>query len=576
MTNAKSPKHPARTRVSPPPGAGERATLRRRWVMALVALALLVTGRTFLDRSVDLAREKKLFSRGEGDAVPPEYILASSLLGGFRGVFLTTLWMRAQDLKDGGKYYELVDLYRMISTLQPALAASWRHQAWDLAYNVSTNLPSHDERVFWVFRGIDLLRKEAIPKNRRSADLYWELAWIFHHKIGQDFDAAFFLYREHLKRQVENALGSLAVPENWPRFADVVEIRSRHRTPAELIAAPALAGLAAERKRDGLEAEALVDAARELLEADPNRTAALNAELANAETRRALERIELWRVGRDIAENLGMDPAEMHRLATRLGPIDWRRASAHGLYWAELGERVRQEVRPDLSVARFVYLILRSAFRVFVDDRDDAVGGLTFFPLLDSQRVMPTLDLVAEALDSLERASAAKRAQRLPTVDVDGFRTIVAALTADVALSLWIDGRSIDAEEVVARLRNADPGDPRYRGSLDQFAKLKLAEDLEAIGRDATVEITRALILKSLFWLAHGDRSRYGRRLAWTQLVHGYASNRWPGEIAPLVEIQRSALEEVERGGEPALRAPAAVARIRAELRELAPSVLDR
>ncbi len=130
----------------------------------------------------------------------------------------------------------MADMYRIISRLQPSHSAAWRFQAWDLSYNISRRFPeSYDDRVFWVFRGLDLLRKEAIPGNRRSPELYWELAWFFHHKIGLDFDEAYPDYQRHLWTQVDGALRG-APPERWRMYREIADLRTRFSSPQELLA----------------------------------------------------------------------------------------------------------------------------------------------------------------------------------------------------------------------------------------------------------------------------------------------------------------------------------------------------
>jgi hypothetical protein len=64
-------------------------------------------------------------------------------MGAFRGIFVNWLWMRANDLKEQGKYYEAVDLAKTITRLQPRFPRVWAFHAWNLAYNISvaTNTP---------------------------------------------------------------------------------------------------------------------------------------------------------------------------------------------------------------------------------------------------------------------------------------------------------------------------------------------------------------------------------------------------------------------------------------------------
>ncbi len=78
------------------------ARFKRWWLIGAAALCLVASAR-LLEHARMLGETHNLYSRDAEGAVPPEYILASSLLGGFRGVFITVLWMRAQESKESAR-----------------------------------------------------------------------------------------------------------------------------------------------------------------------------------------------------------------------------------------------------------------------------------------------------------------------------------------------------------------------------------------------------------------------------------------------------------------------------------------
>ncbi len=68
----------------------------------------------------------------------------------FRSLAINYLWIRAEDLKAAGQYFDALHLSRLICALQPNLAAVWDFQGWNMAYNISVGVPTPPERWNWV------------------------------------------------------------------------------------------------------------------------------------------------------------------------------------------------------------------------------------------------------------------------------------------------------------------------------------------------------------------------------------------------------------------------------------------
>ena len=158
---------------------------------------------------------------------PPELVLATIALGGFRGIIVDYLWLRAIGLKESGKYFELVQLYDWIGKMEPRIEAVWAHNAWNMAYNISVELDTPEERWAWIKRGIELLRDEGLRYNPRSSLLYKELAWIYLHKVGDVVDAFQWEYKRYLAEEMEDVLGKDS--------SLLSEVASSKRTPDNLL-----------------------------------------------------------------------------------------------------------------------------------------------------------------------------------------------------------------------------------------------------------------------------------------------------------------------------------------------------
>ena len=93
---------------------------------------------------------------------PPVLAFTTVALGGFRGLIANALWIRANDLQEEDKYFEMVQLADWITKLQPHFTTVWVHQAWNMAYNISIKFNDMNDRWLWVLRGIELLRDRGL------------------------------------------------------------------------------------------------------------------------------------------------------------------------------------------------------------------------------------------------------------------------------------------------------------------------------------------------------------------------------------------------------------------------------
>src|SRR5215207_2834574 len=167
--------------------------------LLIVAVALLVVV-SFLQKSIneDRAKPELGLTRGVGlgSNAPPVLAFTTVALGGFRGLIANALWIRANDLQQDGKYFEMVQLADWSTKMEPNLTQVWLMQAWNMAYNISVKFPSPKDRWRWVQRGIELLRDDGLRYNPREALMYRELAWFFQHKMGQNMDDAHMTYKQ--------------------------------------------------------------------------------------------------------------------------------------------------------------------------------------------------------------------------------------------------------------------------------------------------------------------------------------------------------------------------------------------
>ena len=181
-----------------------RAYLKLIALITLLVACLAGAGR--LD--IDLARKRNALRPGTGTlkGVSPGVTLVMTALGGFRGVLVDLLWIRAAELQDRGAYFEIAQLADWITKLEPDFTAVWAFHAWNMAYNISAMFPDPHDRWRWVKNGISLLRDQGLAANPNDGGLCLELGWIYQHKIGGIFDTAHPFFRAQLAAEMNEAL----------------------------------------------------------------------------------------------------------------------------------------------------------------------------------------------------------------------------------------------------------------------------------------------------------------------------------------------------------------------------------
>ncbi len=185
---------------------------RRSYKIVLLAVAavLLVVASLFQGQINRQRTDPRLGLRpvALGPNAPPMLAFTTVALGGFRGLIANSLWVRANDLQNDGKYFEMVQLAEWITTLEPTFAQVWVVQAWNMAYNISVKFNAPEDRWQWVQRGIEILRDRGLEYNPHDALIYRELAWFFQHKMGANMDDAHKYFKKMWATQMNELLGS--------------------------------------------------------------------------------------------------------------------------------------------------------------------------------------------------------------------------------------------------------------------------------------------------------------------------------------------------------------------------------
>lgn len=529
---------------------------------ALVVLSLLVSGWMSSSLSAEAGRAQLGYADRAEVGDPPEVAVAIAL-GAFRGVFVNLLWLRANKMKEEGKFYESIELAKTITRLQPRFPRVWVFQAWNMAYNISVSTKTPEERWLWVKSGIDLLRKEGIPKNPNDALLHKELAWIFNHKIQGYADDANQYYKRRVAEEWTYALGRPP-----PREATTEQTKASYvywlsrmveapNTLEEAIKKEPKVATLVQRLKD----EAGLDLNLDLLRAFELHMAmreswaaregliALSQDNINPGLIKLLADEELmpaWPVllthlrKRMIIDEYHMEPARMLRYTRDYGPLDWRHPSTHALYWALRGVELSLERRntADMDLTNTDRITLQAVQELA------RWGDLEFDPLTEAYSALPNLDFFPVYAQILEKLSdraggTAEGEDRVYTTYAVGYENFM----RDAVRFLYRSGDIAQAQEYYDTLRNW-PGlnlnnTPDlledFAKPLDQFVLDEVRGRIDS-PQVAIQEIDGAIQNAFLRGLMRGDQKIFQGNIDYARWVHG--------------EYMKEQLRRTQAGGE--------------------------
>ena len=313
--------------------------------------------------------------------LPPKYAWVSAAGGTFRGIAADILWMRAEKLKEEGKYYESHQLAKWICTLQPRFADVWSFQAWNMSYNISVATHTPRERWQWVYHGIRLLRDEGIHNNERVIALYHQLSWTWFHKVGDRLDDYHLKYKRIWATTMECLLGPPPLTLSEEEQVDWIKpIADAPRSLTALIAQhPGVAKLVEQLQAVGVDVNVGTSPEKQFhpLElslfkpytvAQAEKTYAKYrkspkafdeharkiGELAAAAPPEDFRALLNYLRAKVLREQYKMDPQFMQDLTRQLGTptplfIDWRTPWSQAIYWAKYGVAKGEQLKKNIS-----------------------------------------------------------------------------------------------------------------------------------------------------------------------------------------------------------------------------------
>ncbi len=192
---------------------------RYNWIGWLLVIVLIVSYQPLSD-SIDtqrlvlgVKRPMALTKIVEFDPTAITGVIAGAILGGFREMAASMLWLKLDTMWHSGKvhWFEGLHVMRTVTLLDPHWLEPWRVTGWHLAYNLYVETDDPDHRALLLEKGISAL-KEGISWNPDRYELYFELGWTYYDKLD-DFEEATKWFRyclqfehpEYIERLIAHA-----------------------------------------------------------------------------------------------------------------------------------------------------------------------------------------------------------------------------------------------------------------------------------------------------------------------------------------------------------------------------------
>lgn len=152
-------------------------------LLAIGAVALL--GQGFLQRTQIFLYWSKNFNQGNVESSglnPDQFIFA---LAGFREMIAGILWVRADEFFDQGNYDAILPIIRLVTALDPNEIDVYATGMWHIGYNFTDEEQRSDRRYI---PSALALGKEGAKKNPNTYEMFFEVGWMWYHKIDDDYE----------------------------------------------------------------------------------------------------------------------------------------------------------------------------------------------------------------------------------------------------------------------------------------------------------------------------------------------------------------------------------------------------
>ena len=518
--------------------------MKNRYTLFFALLAgtvLILFANVFVqNRMAVIVKEDKLVDENfAAEGTPPIVAFSTMALGGFRGLIADILWIRAGDLQQKGKYYELVQLSDWILKLQPKFSTAASHMGWNMAYNVSVACKRPEDRWRWVRRGIQLMQ-DAVTMNPNERTVYHELGRIYQHKLGNVLDDAQRYYKETMARQLIFLYGKHH--PDWEAWAasPATEEALRERFPS---GHPAWLAILAYNQGD-----------LERLFGEFRLNGGLPKELKEKLTPEDASVLDYYFRRKWLKKDWNIDPETVLAVNREYGELDWLLPESYAIYWGYVGLGYT-EGRDQLPLTRLVLQSLVATFNYgrMLLPRENEVSD--FFLLVPNTGVIDAArKLYKEVLKS-------------DTYAHGPFEALYENFLIDSIVTLYTYSQKEAAARLYQELRTDTKNGNSRTMTLDQFVLNEWEDDLASGDFKQIGNELEGLLFTSCMLIGYGDRDAAADHLALALRVY----NRYTKEHSDVDRVLLPPFSEMKARTARAIienYPPEIANRLRAELEE--------
>lgn len=471
--------------------------MKNRMLLFLVTLAAtfaFVLANVFVQRQMEsIIKEEKLVDEAfVAEGTPPVIALSTMALGGFRGIVADVLWLRAMDLQQQARFFELVQLSDWILKLQPKFSGAASHLGWNMSYNISVATKSPEDRWRWVRRGI-LLMQKAIELDPNDGDVYKEIAWIYAHKLGNVLDDAQRYYKLEMSRELLAVLGT-HYPD-WQAIndapADEAALKKLYPKDHEVWSILAAAGF------DNID---MLFGEFRLRAGMPD---SLKGKLSPDDEKNITNYIRRqW-----LKEDWCVDPKYIVEINNKYGELDWLLPESFAIYWAHVGNYHSRDSF-DFACYRQLLQSLVASFnygRMLLPKDNEASEFFLLIP--NTGLAESTRDTYKELLTHTE-------------FNTTTFKALFENFLIDTTVTLYGYGQKSKAREFYDEILKETDNKEAKSMTFEQFVLWQWEDDLKDPDFKQANDQLTGLVTQACLLLAYGDREAATQHLLLAQRVY--------------------------------------------------------
>jgi hypothetical protein len=419
---------------------------------------------------------------------PPVLAFTTVALGGLRGLICNYLWIRSNDLQQDDKFFEAAQLASWITDLEPHFSQVWEFQGWNMAYNISVKFKENGPGDY-----ADRWRwvQNGIELLRDQGLLYNP------DDVGIHFQLA-WIFQHKMGQNLDD--GNLYYKQQW----------AQEMTP--------FFG-----------------------------TSGTNLEnLLHPQTADEVKLVET------LTNKYKIFPAFAEKVNEEYGPLDWRLAETHGIYWAAQGLQKAKE-HPAQTTGSDLMMLRRVIFQSMQEEFRH--GRLISNPFTHSVELAPNLEIIPKVNDAYLQMMAESDAGDSNSIARAGYKNFL----RDAVYFLYINNHVSEAQHWFDYLGKRYPDQPLLDNdpkslaknlTLDDYAFDRVQEDIGETSLERVTSAIEALLQHAYEDLAIGQNDRAAGYLMLSQKVYDRYQNKMGSDqkrvtLPPMNDLKRDVLHEL-------------------------------